>query len=114
MCIRTITLLSCVGLAMCSSLCSGEPFFQTQEIFTPTSTNYYHIPGLVVTAKGTVLAYAARRDVLATDWGNIHVVVRRSTDGGKTWSPETKLAPQGAPFQPIVRSSPPKAKGHEG
>ena len=99
--------------ALCSSLCSAKPFFETQELFTPTTTNYYHIPGLAVTAKGTVLAYAAWRDVAAMDWGNIHVVIRRSTDGGKTWGPESKLAPQGAPLEAIVRSSPPKAKGHE-
>jgi sialidase-1 len=95
------------------SLCSGAPLFETQQLFTPTTTNYYHVPGLVVTAKGTALAYAAWRDVLATDWGNIHVVMRRSTDGGKTWSAERKVAPQGAPLEAIVRSSPPKAKGHE-
>ncbi len=97
----------------CLSLCFGEPFFQTEEIFAPTSTNYYHIPGLAVTAKGTVLAYAAWRDVPAMDWGNIHVMMRRSTDGGKTWSAEKIVAPQGAPIQAIVRSSPPKPKGHE-
>src|ERR1700722_18032117 len=99
--------------ALCSSLCSAKPFFETQELFTPTTTNYYHIPGLAVTAKGTVLAYASWRDVAANDWGAIHTVMRRSTDGGRTWGPEHKIAHLGAPLQAIVRSSPPKAKGHE-
>ena len=31
----------------------------------------------------------------------------------KTWGPESKVAPQGAPLPAVVRSSPPKAKGHE-
>lgn len=98
---------------MWSPLCYAAPFFETQEIFTPTSTNYYHIPGLVVTVKGTVLAYCAWRDVAEWDWGNIHVVMRRSTDGGETWGPEHKIAHMGEPVPAIVRSSPPKARGHE-
>lgn len=95
------------------SACAGEPAFEKEPLFTATDTNYYHIPGLVVTARGTVLAYASWRDVAALDWGNIHTVMRRSTDGGKSWSPERQIAPAGAPVQAIVRSSPPKTKGHE-
>jgi sialidase-1 len=91
----------------------AHPFFATQELFTATSTNYYHIPGLAVTAKGTVLAYAAWRDVDAKDWGKIYIVMRRSTDGGKTWGPEHQVAPGNLSVDPVVRTSPPKVKGHE-
>jgi hypothetical protein len=110
---RAVLLLLGIGGAMGWSECLGAPLFQTQALFTPTATNYYHIPGLAVTAKGTVLAYASWRDVVATDWGDIHTVLRRSTDGGKSWGPEHKIAHLGAPVPAIVRSSPPKAKGHE-
>lgn len=54
------------------------------------------IPGLVVTNKGTLLAYAEARDHinipegLWIDWAPIDIVMKRSTDGGKTWS-ETKV-----------------------
>ncbi len=110
---RCLLRLIFAGCAMGLPVCLSEPLFQTQPLFTPTGTNYYHIPGLVVTAKGTVLAYASWRDVAALDWGNIHIVMRRSNDGGKSWGPEHKIAHLGAPVQAIARSSPPKAKGHE-
>lgn len=51
----------------------------------------YRIPGIVVTSKGTVLAYCEARKNASTDWGHIDVVLRRSTDGGRTWSPMKKL-----------------------
>lgn len=45
----------------------------------------YRIPAVVVTAKGSVLAFcAARKDF--GDWSDIDIALRRSTDGGKTWS----------------------------
>lgn len=108
----------CVAVALGIFLASvpgsrGESFFEARQIFTATPTNYYHIPGLVVTSKGTVLAYAAWRDVAGVDWNNIHVAMRRSTDGGKTWDPEREIAPAGSPVQAFVRTSPPKPKGHE-
>ena len=45
----------------------------------------YRIPGIVVTKKGTVLAYCEARKSDRGDWGPIDVLMRRSTDGGKTW-----------------------------
>ncbi len=90
-----------------------KPLFETQELFVPTGTNYYHIPGLAVTSKGTVLAYAAWRDVDAKDWGRIYIVMRRSTDGGKTWGPEHKVPTGEASVEAVVKSSPPKPKGKE-
>jgi len=46
----------------------------------------YRIPGIVVTAKGTVLAYCEARKESGADWGAIDLTLRRSVDGGKTWS----------------------------
>ncbi|WP_051946113.1 FAD-dependent oxidoreductase [Verrucomicrobium sp. BvORR106] len=56
----------------------------------------YRIPGIVVTPKGTVLAYCEARRTSAADWGEIEVHLRRSTDGGKTFSPAQHIAHQGA------------------
>lgn len=46
----------------------------------------YRIPGLVVTAKGTVIVYCEARKRAQSDWGSIDILMRRSTDGGKTFS----------------------------
>jgi len=47
--------------------------------------NVYTIPGLLVTQRGTVLAYAEARDH-RSDGGKVDMVVKRSLDGGRTWS----------------------------
>ncbi|QDT79005.1 Sialidase precursor [Gimesia maris] len=50
--------------------------------------HHYRIPGIITTSQGTLLAYCEARKA-AGDWANIDILMRRSTDGGKTW-----LAPQ--------------------
>ena len=47
--------------------------------------NTYRIPSLIVTTKGTVLAFAEGREGEG-DGGDIDMIVKRSTDNGKTWS----------------------------
>jgi sialidase-1 len=47
----------------------------------------YRIPALTVTTKGTVLAICEGRKNSWSDSGNIDLVLKRSTDHGKTWSP---------------------------
>ncbi len=46
----------------------------------------YRIPALAVTAKGTLLAICEGRRNSRSDTGDIDLLVRRSTDHGKTWS----------------------------
>lgn len=53
------------------------------------------IPALVVTAKDTLLAFAEGR-VKNADQAQNDIVLRRSTDGGLTWSPLLKVADRGA------------------
>src|SRR4051794_35696010 len=63
------------------------------DVFTAGKDGYalYRIPGIVVTAKGTVLAYFEARKRDSGDWGTIDLMLRRSTDGGKTWEPRLNL-----------------------
>lgn len=65
---------------------------EKQPLFQAGDHGYklYHIPGIVVTAKGTVLAWCeARKD--GSDWDQIDILLRRSTDEGKTWSEAKKI-----------------------
>lgn len=47
----------------------------------------YRIPSLLVSAKGTLLAFCEGRKSGRGDAGDIDLVLRRSLDGGKTWQP---------------------------
>jgi sialidase-1 len=55
----------------------------------------YRIPGIVVTPSGTVLAYSEARRNDSSDWGEIEVYLRRSSDGGKTWEDSRQIAHTG-------------------
>jgi sialidase-1 len=65
----------------------------------------YRIPGIVVTAKGSVLAYGvARRRLQDGDWADCDIVLRRSTDGGKRWDKSRRIAgnSQGVTDNPVA------------
>ncbi|MEV0320890.1 sialidase family protein [Streptomyces sp. NPDC050658] len=47
----------------------------------------YRIPAVVKTVQGTLLAFAEGRVNDCSDAGDIDIVVKRSHDGGRTWSP---------------------------
>ncbi|KIC93026.1 sialidase family protein [Flavihumibacter solisilvae] len=51
----------------------------------------YRIPALVRTKSGTLLAFAEGRKNNCTDEGDIDMLVKRSTDAGKTWSKATVI-----------------------
>lgn len=64
------------------------------DLFTGTGEaprHTYRIPTLAVTKKGTLLAFAELRKNNRSDTGDIDTVLKRSTDGGKTWSEETTI-----------------------
>lgn len=47
----------------------------------------YRIPAVVATHSGTLLAFCEGRVGSAKDHGEIDIVLKRSTDGGRTWGP---------------------------
>ncbi|TDU70591.1 sialidase-1 [Prosthecobacter fusiformis] len=66
---------------------AATPFLEKTDVFEGgKGASLYRIPGVVVTGKGTVLAYCEARLNDSKDWGEIQVHLRRSTDGGKTWA----------------------------
>ena len=52
----------------------------------------YRIPAIIQTPKGELLAFAEGRYNGSDDFGNIDIVLKRSTDHGKTWGKMTSVA----------------------
>jgi len=70
----------------------------------------YRIPGLLTLGDGTVLAYAEARKDGAGDWADIDLVMRRSLDGGKTWTPSVVLTDEGTQTVNNIVAIPGKGK----
>lgn len=77
-----------------STMAIAEAFFEKLDPYEAGRDGYalYRIPGLVVSKRGTVLAYCEARRTGKSDWDTIDILLRRSTDGGKTFGPPTKMA----------------------
>ncbi len=65
-------------------------------VFVPTtdSCRFYRIPAMILDRNGHLFVAADRRYDSNADLGNhrIDVAVRRSSDGGRTWSPQQTIA----------------------
>jgi sialidase-1 len=59
----------------------------------------YRIPGLLVTKRGSVLAWCEARKTPRGDWGTIDIQMRRSTDGGRTFDAPRTIANVEGPKQ---------------
>jgi len=62
----------------------------TQKLFVSGRDGYhtYRIPSVIVTKAGTVLAFCEGRKTGRGDAGDIDLLMKRSTDGGRTFSPQ--------------------------
>ncbi|MFG3705959.1 LamG-like jellyroll fold domain-containing protein [Micromonospora sp. NPDC047670] len=71
----------------------------------------YRIPALIRTKAGSLLAFAEKR-ISGTTWcndvGHIDLVMRRSTDNGRTWSAQRVVleGTDGSPTTPATRGNP--------
>jgi sialidase-1 len=83
-----------LSILLASPLLAAAPFIEKQDLLKvgdDPAYHIYHIPGIVVTAKGTVLAWCEARQG-GGDWSDIRILLRRSTDDGKTWSAPKSIA----------------------
>lgn len=64
----------------------------------------YRIPAIVVTGKGTLLAFCEARQSPRGDWCTIDILLSRSVDGGETWGPPQRINPvgQAIPKNPVA------------
>ena len=67
------------------------------DVFVSGQDGYhtYRIPAVIVSPKGDLLAFSEGRKKSRSDTGDIDIVMKRSTDGGKTWSAMAVIADQG-------------------
>ena len=86
--------LQFLGILSAFTCLSAEPFLQKTNLFEEEKDGFcsYRIPGIIVTAKGSVLAYCEARKYSSADRGEIEIHLRRSIDGGRTWSPPKQVA----------------------
>lgn len=68
---------------------AAQPFVEDNVLFQQKTDGYscFRIPAIVRATDGTVLAFAEGRVADCGDDGDIDLVLRRSSDGGKTWGP---------------------------
>lgn len=94
---RTIALCFALFASAAAAAADEQPLLEKSNVFVSGAGDIarYRIPGIVVTTKGTVLAYCEARKNNSSDWGEIEVHLRRSVDGGKTWQPAQHIAHHG-------------------
>jgi len=74
-----------------------KPLEGQVDVFISGTDGYhtYRIPAVIVTPKGTILAFCEGRKKSSSDTGDIDIVLKRSTDGGKTWGKMQVVADHG-------------------
>ena len=90
--LRLLILLISTSLIIpsCSKLGGDTESSKPVVVWHQTDPGYaiFRIPAVIVTQKGTVLAFAEGREG-QEDSGDIDLLVKRSSDNGKTWSEQS-------------------------
>lgn len=97
----SLALLACAAATLAGAPAAAPrpapgaaPLLEKLDLFAEGQNGFvsFRIPGIVVSARGTVLAYCEARKFTAADRGEIEIHLRRSTDGGRTFSPPQQVA----------------------
>ena len=96
-----------VNLFHCSSI-TAQPFYEESLVWDFKEGGYdtHHVYGFAVTKKGTVLAFAECREKAKDDAGPKDQLLKRSTDGGRTWGDDIYIERMNGKYW--------KANGHPG
>ena len=81
--------LFCIGLFLVITCKGNNPEPEQLNYLFESGTEgyeYFRIPAIINTTKGTILAFAEGRKNGRSDTGDIDLVMKRSEDNGKTWS----------------------------
>ncbi|MFF1357846.1 exo-alpha-sialidase [Streptomyces sp. NPDC058297] len=97
-----VTVVAAAALALTTGAAVAAPApsgaLSQQDLATAgTGSPYYRIPALTTTKAGTVLAAYDARPTLGDLPSNIGIVLRRSTDDGRTWQSQSIVRKDPAP-----------------
>lgn len=84
-------MITAIGLLFCFNLMAQQ---KDVPVFVSGTEGYksFRIPAIVGLPNGILLAFCEGRVNGAVDFGDIDIVMKRSTDKGKTWSPLQVIA----------------------
>lgn len=84
---RTFVSLLALALWAPAPVSQASPGPDMHDVFTAGADGYhtYRIPAIVATTNGTLLAFCEGRKNSGADSGTIHLLLKRSTDAGKSW-----------------------------
>lgn len=79
------------------ALLAAETWADETVVYRAGQDGYhtYRIPALIVSPKGALLAFCEGRKTSKQDHGDVDLVLKRSTDGGKTWSQQQLIHEEG-------------------
>ncbi len=99
--------ITLVAIIIAKPLLAADDFFQT-DIFVSGKEGYhtYRIPALITTPKGTLLAFCEGRRFSRADLGNNDLLLRRSTDGGQTWTKTQLVYEEGGDEKQVTIANP--------
>lgn len=90
--VRTFLILLLLAL-MATAVRAAEPVCEKTRVFPREGNSVCRIPSLVVSKNGVLLAFGDQRKGSNADWGHdTDMVLRRSSDGGKSWLPMQTVA----------------------
>ena len=83
---RIRIILACLAIAIASHSIAQSDF---SVVYTSGTEGHksYRIPAIIQSPNGDLLAFAEGRVKGSGDFGDINIVLKRSADKGKTWSP---------------------------